>query len=75
MHTERTLVTRALLAFCVLGAVSAAIPLVALLLLVLLVLAGLGGIRWLIWAWHTTRFETPEPVHRVPAPAVRREVA
>jgi hypothetical protein len=75
MHTERSLVTRALLAFCALGAVSAAIPLVALVLLGLLVLAGLGAAGWLIRAWHTTRFETPEPVHRVPAPAVRREAA
>jgi len=61
MHTEQTLVTRALLGFCALGVISAVVPVVALVLLVLLGLALVGGLVMLAMAWYATRFEAPEP--------------
>lgn len=66
MRTERSLVGRALLGFCALGVLSAAVPAVGLVLLAVLGLALLGGLVALVRAWYVTRFEVPEPVRRSP---------
>lgn len=54
-HTERPLVTAALAGACALGALSAAVPLVATVLLAALIGAGVAVIGFAVHAWRTTR--------------------
>ncbi|GAB3460636.1 hypothetical protein [Actinophytocola sediminis] len=66
MYTENALVIPVLFVLCVLGAVSAVVPVVGLALLVLLGLVLLGGLVALALAWYATRFEAPEPARPAP---------
>lgn len=60
-RTERPLVTAALAGACALGALSAAIPLVATVLLAALIGAGVAVLGFAVHAWRITRI--PNQVH------------
>jgi hypothetical protein len=69
IRTERHTVTAVLAGACALGALSAAVPLVATVLLAALIGAGAAVVGFAIHAWRTTRIpnqvttDNPSPRH------------